>query len=50
MTFRGYSMWIRWSATMRRRVLDKAAREQARECDAARQRLLCRAAQSHQSR
>ncbi|MFI7543250.1 hypothetical protein [Actinoplanes sp. NPDC049599] len=35
---------LRWSATKRRRVLEGAAREQARECEAARQRLLQHAA------
>jgi len=37
---------FRWPAARRRRVLERAEREQAREIEAARQRLLRHAAQS----
>ncbi|MEU4216336.1 hypothetical protein [Actinoplanes sp. NPDC026623] len=38
-------MAVRWWEIRRQRVLERAAREQERESEAARQRLLCHAAQ-----
>ncbi|WP_158647527.1 hypothetical protein [Actinoplanes sp. ATCC 53533] len=46
MAFRECTGGLWWSATKRRRVLDRAEREQALESAAARQRLLHLAAQS----
>ena len=44
MAFREQTDWFSWSAARRRRVLEQAEREQARESEAARQRLLRHAA------